>query len=491
MKKKILFLLLLTSFLTILCIAVSASPAVSVTDSKGNETLYESRQEAWADVYDTTERMTFKLLDSWTASPSEGYGTGVGFDRGMLLVNGNITFDLNGCVMNRNCSDRADFGSTFEIVGNSDITLTDSNPLSTVYSDTITGGVITGGNNNSDDFGGALTVWGDFAGTLTVKGVNFAANVSEKRGGAIVIGKKVKGKVIIENTGFYTNSVTENASNSYGGALCILGGDVTIGGCVFESNYSEDYGGAVYIDGGCPVISNTLFKKNVSLDEGGAVYQDYSAKGMTCLSCIFLDNESVNAHGGAVYVNDSDKTLLGDITMKGNRANVDGGGLYVNGNETYICDCTITGNTAGACGGGVYVDASYYIVLQGKAVIKDNIGIVKGPNLYLEENKVKIYSGGLSDGAEVWIYQDDLPKDYKNVVVNLSQSQYVKNYFHFDQAVETEFGDAKDEEIIRAEASVIGHGNNIVFIAAGSVLIAACGVFAALYGSRKRKGKEK
>ncbi len=72
------------------------------------------------------------------------------------------------------------------------------------------------------------------------------------------------------------------------------------------------------------------------------------------------NNNASTGHGGGVYVGASTScTISGANTLiKGNKtstAEMDGGGIYINGGTVSMSNGTIDGNTAADCGGGVYL----------------------------------------------------------------------------------------------------------------------------------------
>eukprot|EP00698_Gefionella_okellyi_P020124 TRINITY_DN6283_c0_g1_i3.p1 TRINITY_DN6283_c0_g1~~TRINITY_DN6283_c0_g1_i3.p1 ORF type:complete len:1269 (+),score=299.26 TRINITY_DN6283_c0_g1_i3:256-4062(+) len=152
-----------------------------------------------------------------------------------------------------------------------------------------------------------------------------------------------------------TNLVFSNCVSSIGGALNIVGVDVTLSHLMFFNNTALEAGGALSLTSSgnsvmddCVFVTNTALNVSgfVSSNDGGAVYAS-----------------NVNNGNGVASV------IISNCDFIANTA-YSGGGMYVsnrnsgNGVSTIsISNCTFTANTAdasagdvGAFGGGVYID---------------------------------------------------------------------------------------------------------------------------------------
>jgi hypothetical protein len=140
------------------------------------------------------------------------------------------------------------------------------------------------------------------------------------------------------NTTFRNNHATDAGNDIGGGAIYSYGGDTVIVGSTFDGN-SGASGGAIGNLRSNLTIVNSVFVNNVARDQmGGAIATD-----------------GQNASHGKVL------TLCG-LTIRGNQAKLEGGGLYrygYPGEQTVIDRCTFDGNAAvsetDGLAGGLYV----------------------------------------------------------------------------------------------------------------------------------------
>jgi predicted outer membrane repeat protein len=166
-------------------------------------------------------------------------------------------------------------------------------------------------------------------------------------GGAIVV--LPGGKLSIRRS-----HLLRSSSRFHGGAVCNLGGQVTIDNSVFKGNVARGYGGAVEnSQSGMMTISESLFVANTS-NRGGAVYNDNSQ--MTVTQSAFLRNSSTGSGGGIAVEHSgspADNLLtIVNSTIEGNSAQTDGGGLDLHSSTATIIGTTISHNVAQLRGGG-------------------------------------------------------------------------------------------------------------------------------------------
>jgi hypothetical protein len=129
----------------------------------------------------------------------------------------------------------------------------------------------------------------------------------------------------------------------------------TITGGVANGDTPHDRGGGIYSNSAHTEIRNCTFVGN-SAAQGGAAFL-YDSEPVVD-HCVFEGNSA--DLGGAVYVLNGTAALIDDVIV-GNAAGSLGGGIYfeaVIGNcEPSLAQVSIRGNHAGLDGGGVYVDS--------------------------------------------------------------------------------------------------------------------------------------
>ena len=206
-----------------------------------------------------------------------------------LTVNRTVTLDLNGNVLKR-----TDTGRVIEVQNNGNLTLTDSTPSATHSfkvdestklwildktngTNTVNGGVITGGNANANnnDGGGVIIVSG---GTFTMTGGNIVGCTAGSGGGVDVSGTftmtggSIAGCVATTGSG---GGVFVNA----GGTFSMSSG--SIAGCTVASN--QVYGGGI-CNAGTTTLSGSAKIQNCRVHttgEGGGIWSFESAGALT------------------------------------------------------------------------------------------------------------------------------------------------------------------------------------------------------------------
>ena len=316
-----------------------------------------------------------------------------------LTVSRAVTLDLNGNVLKR-----TDTGRVIEVQNNGNLTLTDSTPSATHSfkvdestklwildktngTNTVNGGVITGGNANANnnDGGGVIIVSG---GTFTMTGGNIVGCTAGSGGGVDVSG------TFTMTGGSIAGCVAAHASGGgvyveTGGAFEMSGG--SIAGCV-AANGS---GGGI-CNAGTTTLSGSAKIQNCHVDatgEGGGIWSFESAGALTVngnveiTGCkrgttpdaMYFDNGTVSGgrfdgevtkwdgtisggtfddrvrnKGGTI----SDGTFNGKVNNEGNIENGTFSGTVENAAKGKITDGTFTEtstvNNRGTIGGGTF-----------------------------------------------------------------------------------------------------------------------------------------
>lgn len=164
---------------------------------------------------------------------------------------------------------------------------------------------------------GAIAVKPSVNNTTTVILDSEFINVSSsKNGGALYL--DIYGDQDGVLTGWVTidNTLFNNCSSEFGGAVLQLGGYSKISNSQFINNNAKENGGAVYISYVEMNVDNTNFTNNkVSADFGlgGAIYFDIGL--LTVAKSNFKDNIALK--GGAIYAYDSKYTVK-DSTFANN-----------------------------------------------------------------------------------------------------------------------------------------------------------------------------
>ena len=223
-------------------------------------------------------------------------------------------------------------------------------------------------------------------------------DTSSSRGGTIAI---TGSNITVSKSRFIKGSAYMDESKDYskvdGGALFITGNDVTIDDVDFISCNATNNGGAVYVignrthiynceftdctarDGGALFVNgtectlyNTTFTGNIANDDGGAIYWNGGNGYIYNITCDNnqgvsgydpLEGKYSSTRGGTICLTGSNVTLtkssfsLSSAYMDESRnySKVDGGALFITGDDVIINDTVFTTCYATNNGGAIYV----------------------------------------------------------------------------------------------------------------------------------------
>ena len=311
-----------------------------------------------------------------------------------LTVDRTVTLDLNGKVLQMTGS-----GSVITVKDGGNLTLTDSNTTAehkftpnsnglwasdaTSGTETVTGGVITGGtgypftltSSTVVYYGGGVYIAS--GGQLTMTGGNIIGCSATYGGGVHIDGESGKFSM---SGGSIAGCV---ASNSGGGVRASgtfkMSGNAVIRSCTAESATQFVFGGGVYVNSsssfemsdtaiikGCQAISNSSYSSN-----GGGVYVSSSSFVMSgeakIEDCKAISNSSKSSNGGGVFLaNGTSLTLSGNAVIQNCTAtnSVNSGEAYGGGVRAfYVREITLEGSAsiagcAAANGSGLYITGS-------------------------------------------------------------------------------------------------------------------------------------
>ena len=315
-----------------------------------------------------------------------------------LTVSRAVTLDLNGNVLKR-----TDTGRVIEVQDNGNLTLTDSTPSATHSfkvdestklwildktngTNTVNGGVITGGNANANnnDGGGVIIVSG---GTFTMTGGNIVGCTAGSGGGVDVSGTFTMtggsiagcvaahasgGGVYVETGGAFEMSGGSIAgcvaANGSGGGICnagttTLSGSAKIQNCHVQTGdgggiWSFESAGALTVNGnveitGCKrgTTPDAMYFDNGTVS--GGRFDGEVTKWGGIISGGTFDNR-VRNKGGTI----SDGTFNGKVNNEGNIENGTFSGTVENAAKGKITEGTFTEtstvNNRGTIGGGTF-----------------------------------------------------------------------------------------------------------------------------------------
>lgn len=217
------------------------------------------------------------------------------------------------------------------------------------------------GMTEMDGNGGAIANTG--GGTLTLTDSMVADSIARgdepgQGGGGIF--NAAESTLILHNTDVIGNMAMTGTGN--GGGIFNAGG-VTIMGGLIGGNSTARAGGGIETLGGSVMLHDVTLAGNYAGINGGGLH--ISAAGMVSMMGGSATDNVANAEGGGLWNSTAGTMMVDGVTIQGNAANGNdadqgGGGLFDDGgmmtvNNTVLMD-NVAGGTSGS-GGGIFVNA--------------------------------------------------------------------------------------------------------------------------------------
>lgn len=275
--------------------------------------------------------------------------------------------------------------------------------------------------------GGAIFMTGKKA-VLEINGGSFTGNTA-KGGGAISI---QSGATLNLNGGSLTGNTAEAAG---GGAIYVAeGAQMTLQGATISGNHSTSNGGAVYLAAGTGYFRSGTISGNTTAANGGGVFVN---RAKAYFNGTTLSGNEAKGNGGAIYgagaalielnkgqisgnkaINGAgiyatintvksgntetiyySNVKVNDITISGNAAATNGGGILLIGEQSTLTmtSGTIRGNTAKNAG-GILVQTGATFNLKG-GMISANNASVGGGGVYMSTAKLNMEGGSITGNA--------------------------------------------------------------------------------------------
>lgn len=308
-----------------------------------------------------------------------------------LTVNRTVTLDLNGHVLKYESANK---GSVIVVENGGQLTIEDSNTSNLSHkfnpngklwvldengSETVTGGVITGGTGYPFPLSSTLYCGGGVyiapSGQLTMTGGNIIG-CSAKYGGGVCIYPKQDSK---QGQFSMSGGSIIGCSAESGGGVCAFGKFQMLGSAVIRSCTAEGtsfyFGGGVWVDGsfemsgeaiieGCQAISEYAYGGGVYVNSSSSFVMSGKAKIERCQA---ISNSSTPSKGGGVHLSNNTKlTLSGNAVIQNCKADNSvtpgetyGGGVSAaNVREITLADSASIASCTAANGSGLYITGS-------------------------------------------------------------------------------------------------------------------------------------
>lgn len=229
--------------------------------------------------------------------------------------------------------------------------------------------------SNHADYGGAIY---EPRGTLTIINSNFSGNTAGISGGAIL--EERSGSILVVDNSIFNN----NTAVDDGGAMGLVS-VAFISHSTFSGN-SAAFGGAISkVVLGDLHLNNNVFDNNAATGQttsmGGAIYI-YQNVGTATLTNVTLSGNSARNDGGGIHanlgtINLNNVTITNNTADSDNDGNGDGGGIFRLSATVQVQNSIIAGNfdTPGNTGAGtINPDCSGMFSSQGYNLIGRNDG---------------------------------------------------------------------------------------------------------------------
>ena len=368
-----------------------------------------------------------------------------------LTVKRTVTLDLNGHVLKYESANK---GSVIVVEGGGQLTIEDSNTSKPSHrfnpngklwvldeasgTETVTGGVITGGTGKPIQFGSGKYVYHAYygggvyiapGGQLTMTGGNIVGCSAEFGGGICIESERdgkqgqfsMSGGNIIGCSaecggGVYVDSESNQSPFSMSGGSIIgcvasdIGGGVRASGtfkmsgqavirsCTVESATQSIYGGGIYVNSSssfemsgeakieyCQAISNSSKSSN-----GGGVYLTNNTKFTLSGNAVIQNCKADNSvTPGETYGGGVSAANVREITLEGNAQifqcdAANGSGLYITGSQMYPADYGKLLANGGSVEGDVVLgeaDNPCTVIGSGRTVFKGKVTVTPGSTI--------------------------------------------------------------------------------------------------------------
>ena len=218
--------------------------------------------------------------------------------------------------------------------------------------------------------------------------------------------------IILAGTVEFTNN-----SGKYGGAVAIVGGNLTIADnaqVVFQSNRAKTYGGAIASLHNITIAGLVKFINN-SANQGGAIASSSYVTIADNAQVVFQGNRA-KTNGGAIY-SFQPVTIAGSVQFTNNSAN-QGGAIDSDDNVTITDNAQVgfKANHAKINGGAIYsfqhvniagsvqfINNSAYYLWGGAIDSNGNVTIADNAQVVFQRNHAKIFGGAITSGHGITI----------------------------------------------------------------------------------------
>jgi hypothetical protein len=238
------------------------------------------------------------------------------------------------------------------------------------------------------------------------------------------------GIAAVDSTTTITSNVSQNSSNASGGGVYIKGGSADISGDIL-ANQAAFSGGGIYVEYGGTTSSPTLTTVNVfnafidgnnanGFGGGGILVDGFNNVDFSMADSTVSSNGAplippFGNGGGVALAGLLSSTVISNVSIRGNQARNDGGGLWMSQvNVTLTGSSLVSNNNASLGNGGGLWASQSNVTLTGSSLVFDNIATTastgNGGGIYAQTNTVlnlsslvSIYGNSATRGGGIYL----------------------------------------------------------------------------------------
>ena len=207
---------------------------------------------------------------------------------------------------------------------------------------------------------GRVIVCNDVDATASISGFTIKGGSSAAEGGGIYLNNS---SPTIENC-----IIKNNSALTGGGMACVNGSSPRISWSNFTSNSSDAAGGGISLDASAPEFYDCIVDNNLAGDVGGGIRAFDSSFSLTHSN--INENNSLGS-GAGIRLSGGSDAALSLVTIFGNYAGDNGGGIEIDSSAPTITSCSIVENACSGSGAGLAIHAASNVGLQ-KTIISFN-----------------------------------------------------------------------------------------------------------------------
>ncbi|MDJ0588894.1 MAG: right-handed parallel beta-helix repeat-containing protein [Pleurocapsa sp. MO_226.B13] len=265
-----------------------------------------------------------------------------------ILISDSLEITGNGAVITQTGSDRL-----FNISDGSDETFIDV----TLNNLTLTGG-------NANQFGGAI----NNVENLTISQITFENNLTSQRGAAVF---SSGGNLLINDSAFRNNSLSDDSVSSGGGIVYISGGTLQFQDSSLEENDATL--GVIRASNSEVTISDSSILNN----QGLGIFADNE-------SIVNISESDLSNNSGGITITTNSQLNLDRTSIINNQTQLGAGIAITESSQAEIVDSIISNNTATISGGGINAEGNSQLTVE-NSTIMGNIAPI-GSAIYLSDD---------------------------------------------------------------------------------------------------------